>query len=98
MCLAGILPDETTGCDVCGEVGSFSLMGIEGKAMSQAEWAEQARDAIGDAQHLIHQKNYMMAVHALVSAAAACHEAEAAQQRQQRVIRTGEGTRTGLGI
>lgn len=49
-----------------------------------AEWAERARDAIGDAQHLIHQGDFMTAVHALIRAAAACHEAEAAHREAER--------------
>jgi hypothetical protein len=26
MCLSGKVPDETTVCDVCGEVGKFKLL------------------------------------------------------------------------
>lgn len=51
------------------------------KADPVTEWTERATDAIGDAQHLIHQGDFMTAVHALVRAAAACHESEAAKQR-----------------
>lgn len=49
-------------------------------------WEEAASDAIGDATHLIRQGNYLMAVHALVRAAAACHEAEAASERARAGI------------